>query len=195
MTQNFSFTLDTAPVENCQMRRKNRLQLATPQTVLISILYDAGNFSLCKAHDAERSGTYYAYVSIGFAASNTAERKINKSLFDDLGNNTGTYSSAAFTNRKPKTLFNRDWGNQFNVHINVVARHAHLCAFRKLQIAGYVSCSEIELRSVSIEERSMSAAFFLLQYVYLSFELGMRMNGARLAQYLSSFDFVSLYAS
>ena len=41
----------------------------------------------------------------------------------------------------------------------------------------------------------MSAAFFLLQYVYLSFELGMRMNGARLAQYLSSFDFVSLYTS
>ena len=44
MTQNFSFTLGTAPVENCQMRRKNRLQPTTPQTVLTSILYDAGFF-------------------------------------------------------------------------------------------------------------------------------------------------------
>ena len=57
------------------------------------------------------------------------------------------------------------------VHHDVVARHAHFCAFRKLQISCYVCCSEIELRSVSIEERCMSAAFFLLQYVYLSFEL------------------------
>ena len=136
-----------------QMRRKNRLQPATPQTILASI------------------------------------------LFDDFGNNPRPYSSAAFTNRESQSLFDCDRGDQADRHHDVVARHAHLCAFRKLQIAGYVCCSEIELRSVSIEERSMSAAFFLLQYVYLSFELSMRMNGARLAQYLSSFDFVSLYTS
>ena len=128
-------------------------------------------------------------------AVDTAVGEKDKSLFDDFGNNPRTYSSAAFTNRESQSLFDRDRSDQVDRHHDVVARHAHLCAFRKLQIAGYVSCSEIELRSVSIEERSMSAAFFLLQYVYLSFELGMRMNGARLAQYLSSFDFVSLYAS
>ena len=147
-----------------QMRRKNRLwlgdksatrgevheqgsatQATTPQTILASILYDAGNFSLCKAHDAKRSGTYYAYVSIGFAASNTAERKINKSLLDDLSNNPRTYSSAAFTNRESQSLFDRNRSDQVDRHHDVVARHAHLCAFRKLQIAGYVSCSEIEL--------------------------------------------------
>ena len=41
----------------------------------------------------------------------------------------------------------------------------------------------------------MSSAFFLLQYVYLSLEVCVRMNCSRLAQYLSSFDFISLYAS
>ena len=33
---------------------------------------------------------------------------------------------------------------------------------RKCDNAGNVSCSEIELRSVVVEERSMTAAFFLL---------------------------------
>ena len=128
-------------------------------------------------------------------AVDTAVGEKDKSLFDDLGNNPRPYSSAAFTNRESQSLFDRDRGDQADRHHDVVARHAHFSAFRKLQIAGYVCCSEIELRSVTIEERGVSAAFFLLQYVYLSFELGMRMNGARLAQYLSSFDLVSLYAS
>ena len=41
----------------------------------------------------------------------------------------------------------------------------------------------------------MSSAFFLLQYVYFSLELRMRMYGTRCCQYLTSFDVRSLYAS
>ena len=41
----------------------------------------------------------------------------------------------------------------------------------------------------------MSSAFFFLQYVYLALEVCVRVNGTRCAEYLSSFDFVSLYAS
>ncbi len=115
------------------------------------------------------------------SAANNAMCEKDKSLFDDLSNNAGSYSSSAFTNRESQSLFDRDRGDQADRHHDVVARHAHFSAFRKLQIAGYVCCSEIELRSVSIEERGVSSAFFLLQYVYLSFELCMRMDGSRLA--------------
>ena len=41
-------------------------------------------------------------------------------------------------------------------HLDIVSRHAHLCAFRKLKISRYIRRSEIKLRSVSVEERSIS---------------------------------------
>ena len=58
--------------------------------------------------------------------------------------------------------------------------------------AGNVSSSEIELRTIVIEERSMTSAFFLGQNVHLALELGVRMNGAGLRQNLSALDFISL---
>ena len=66
------------------------------------------------------------------------------------------------------------------VHRDVVSRHAHLCSFRQLQISCYVCRSEVELRSVSVEERRVSSAFFLLQYVYFSLELCVRVDRSRL---------------
>src|SRR5690606_33086717 len=70
----------------------------------------------------------------------------------------------------------------------MVARHAHLDAFRKLSNTGNVSGPEVELRPVAVEERSMPSAFFLGQDVNLSLEVSMRLDGARLRQDLSSLD-------
>ena len=64
-----------------------------------------------------------------------------------------------------------------------------------MQVTCYVSCSEIELWSVSVEERCVASAFLFLQYVYLALELCMWVDRTRLCQYLSSFDLCSLYAS
>ena len=61
--------------------------------------------------------------------------------------------------------------NQLNAHLDVVAGHAHLCAFRKRDHAGDVRCSEVELRSVVVEERCMTAALILGQNVNLRREL------------------------
>ena len=113
-------------------------------------------------------------------------------LFHDLRYYACTYRASAFTNCKPQSFFHCNLRDQLDRHHYVVSGHYHLYPFRQLDYPRYIRRSEVKLRTVSIEERRMSSAFFLLQYVYLSFELGMRMNGARLAQYLSSFDFVSL---
>ena len=85
--------------------------------------------------------------------------------------------------------------DQLNGHLYVVAGHAHLNASRQLANAGNVGCSEVELRTIVVEERSMTAALVLGQYVHLSGELVMAMNGAGLAQTLSSLDLGSLYAT
>src|SRR5690606_17428490 len=53
----------------------------------------------------------------------------------------------------------------------------------------HVSCTEVELRTVAFEERSMTAAFIFGQDVNFRFELGVRLDRAWLSQYLTTFDF------
>ena len=113
----------------------------------------------------------------------------------DLGNNTGTNGTAAFTDSKAEAFFNGDRGNQLNIHLDVIARHAHLGAFRQLDDTRNVSRSEIELRTIVVEERRMTAAFFLGQNINLTMEFGVRMNGARFAKNLAALDIRSLHAA
>ena len=132
------------------------------------------------------------------AARNKKDRQQNCLSFPmqlvsvDLGNNAGTNGSAAFTDSETKTFFDSDRGDQLNVHNNVVARHAHFGAFRKSDDTGNVSRSEIELRTIVVEERRMTATFVLGQNVNLTLELGVRMNGAGFCKNLTSFDLGSL---
>ena len=66
-------------------------------------------------------------------------------------------------------------------HRYVVSRHyTSLFLPAAADHSRYVRRSEIELRSVSVEERRMSSALFLLQHVYLSLELRVRMDRSRL---------------
>ena len=94
-------------------------------------------------------------------------------LFDYLCNNAGTYCSAAFSDSESQSFLDSDRCDQLDLHDDVVARHAHLCAFRKMQVTCYVCCSEVELWSVSVEERCVASAFLFLQYVDLTLELCM----------------------
>src|SRR5699024_6079545 len=58
--------------------------------------------------------------------------------------------------------------------------------------ACYVCCTEVELRSVVVEERSMTSTFIFCQNVYLSGEFCMACDRTWFSKNLSSFDFVSL---
>ena len=105
---------------------------------------------------------------------------LHQKLLIDGDNNAGTNGTAAFTDSETEANFDRDRGDELNVHLDVVARHAHFNAFGKGDDAGNVGRTEVELRTVVIEERGMTAAFILGQNVNLTTELGVRMNGARL---------------
>ena len=75
------------------------------------------------------------------------KRLLRNELFVDLDNNAGAYGSAAFTDSETKVLLDSDGGDKLNVHINVVAGHAHFSAFGKSDNTGNVGSSEIELRT------------------------------------------------
>ena len=100
----------------------------------------------------------------------------------NLGNNAGTNGTAALTDSETETLFDSDRSDKLNIHLNVIAGHAHLYAFGKSDNTGNVGGSEIELRTIVGEEGSMTAALFLGQNVNLTAELGVRMNGAGFAR-------------
>ncbi|MET3852867.1 hypothetical protein ABIE48_006800 [Paenibacillus sp. OAE614] len=82
-----------------------------------------------------------------------------------------------------------------NGYSDVVARHNHFSSFWKVNHTSYVRCTEVELRTVSSEERLMTATFFFSQNVYLSSELSMRFNGSRFAKYLTALDLVTVYTA
>src|SRR6476646_6859612 len=95
---------------------------------------------------------------------NAGERSPAFSLFerllDDLRDNTGADSSATFTNGEPKSLVHRDRRNKLDRHLNVVAWHHHLHPFRQFHRSRHVRRAEVELRTISLEERRVSAALF-----------------------------------
>src|SRR5699024_126448 len=82
--------------------------------------------------------------------------------------------------------------DQLDGHLYVVTRHAHFCTFRQRDNACYVSCTEVELRTVVVEERSMTSTLVLCQNVNLSCEFCMAVYSTRFSKNLSSFDFSSL---
>ena len=73
-------------------------------------------------------------------------------------------------------------------HLNVITGHAHLGTCRKLANTSNVCCPEVELRSVVVEERCMTATLVLGQYVYLSRKFLMAGNGTGLSNNLSTLD-------
>src|ERR1700757_1550538 len=101
-------------------------------------------------------------------------------LGGDFGDDAGTDGAAALANRETETFFARDWGDQLDVHRDVVAGHDHLDAFRQLDGAGDVRRAEVELRTIVCEERGVAAALFFGEDVHLSLELLVRLDRAGL---------------
>ena len=103
-------------------------------------------------------------------------------LFNDLGHLTCTNGTATFADSEFQTLFHGDRLDQYNGQGGVVARHYHLGTSRKRNLAGDVRRTEIELGTIFVEERSVTAAFFLAQNVNLTLELGVRSDRAGFAK-------------
>src|SRR5689334_21156685 len=107
-----------------------------------------------------------------------ADQRVRDSL-DDLGHATSADGAATLTDGEPLALFQRDGLDEDDADLGVVARHDHLGAFRQRDDASDVRGADVELRAVVVEERRVTAAFFLGQDVDLTLELRVRSRGAR----------------
>src|SRR5690606_28933825 len=113
-------------------------------------------------------------------------------LFDDFRHRTGSDRAAAFADREFGSLFDGDRSDQFHFQGDVVAGHHHFSAFRQLDDTGHVGGAEVELGTITVEERGVTSALFLGQAVDLSGELGVLLNAAGLGQHLSALHFFPL---
>ncbi len=109
-------------------------------------------------------------------------------LLVDADDDTRADGAAAFTDSEAEAVLDGDRGDQLDVHVDVVAGHAHLDTFRKGDDTGNVGGTEVELRTVVVEERGVTAAFFLGQNVNLALELGVGVNALRSSQNLTTLD-------
>ena len=100
----------------------------------------------------------------------------DQKLLVDLDNNAGTNGTATLTDSETQAFLDGDGGDQLNVHLDVIAGHAHLNALGQSDDAGNVGGTEVELGTIVVEERSMTAALRLLQNVHLATELGVGMD-------------------
>src|ERR1700730_12064317 len=116
-------------------------------------------------------------------------------LLDDLCRHARADRTAALADGEAHPLFDRDRGDQLDLHGDVVARHNHLGTLRQLDLTGHVRGPHVELRAVALEERGVTATLFIGQDVDLRFELGVRLDRSRLGQDLAALDFLALDAA
>src|SRR3954471_13655724 len=91
-----------------------------------------------------------------------------------------------------ETLLHGDRVDELNGERGVVARHDHLRSLSQRRHARDVGGAEVELRTIAIEERGVTAALFLGQDVDLGLELRVRGDRARLGQNLAALDVLAL---
>ena len=121
-----------------------------------------------------------------------ARKRHYNNLLDDFGHNTSADGTTAFTDGKTQTIFHRNGFDQCNGHLNVITWHHHLNTFWQLAVTSHISRTEVELRTITLEEWRMTTTLLLAQNVNLSSELGMRLDGARLDQNLATLNIITL---
>src|SRR5574343_661189 len=119
----------------------------------------------------------------------------NYVLLDDLGDDAGADGTTAFADSEAQAFFHGDRSDQLDGHRDVVARHDHFGTFRQGDSTSHVGRTEVELRTVVVEERGVTTTFVLRQNVNFAREVGVRGNGTRLAQHLTTFDVFALGAA
>ena len=111
---------------------------------------------------------------------NTSFVNNHSKLLNDGSYTARTYGSTTFTDSEGKTLLHSDRMDQFDGHFYVITRHAHLNTSGQFANAGNVGGSEVELRTIVVEERSMTSTFILGQNVNLSGKLSVAGNSTGL---------------
>ncbi len=116
-------------------------------------------------------------------------------LLNDRGDDARTDGVATLADSEAQALLHGDRVDEVALDGDVVTRHSHLGALGELDRTGNVGGTEVELRTITIEERGVTAALLLGQNIDLAGELGVRGNRTGLAENLAALDVLALDAA
>src|SRR6185437_2935211 len=143
---------------------------------------------------------FCVFISVSIPRENPGGAKpawayLKRASLGDFSDDAGADRAAALANGEAKLLLHRDRHDKLDRNRDIVARHDHLSALGQADDAGHVRGAEVELRTIVGEERRVTAALFLGEDIGLSLELGVRLDGAGLAQHLAALDVLALGAA
>src|SRR5262249_32464203 len=98
--------------------------------------------------------------------------------------------ATALADGEAETFFHGDRRDQLDLHLHVVTRQDHLHALRDLDSSADVGGADVELRSITVEERRVSTPLLLALNVDITDGLGVW-----LGQHLTTLDFGPLNAA
>ena len=87
-------------------------------------------------------------------------------LLNNLRDGAGADSPATFANREAHLIFEGDRHDEYYIHADIVTRHDHLNAFGQRDVTGHVGRTDVELGTISLEERGMTTTLFFAQYLH-----------------------------
>src|SRR6476646_8218649 len=114
---------------------------------------------------------------------------------EDLGDAAGADRAATLADGEAQTVLQGDGLDQVDLHLGVVTGHDRLGALGQVDHAGHVSRPEVELRTVVVVERRVTATLVLGQDVDVGLELRVRGDRARLDDDLATLDVLALGAT
>lgn len=100
------------------------------------------------------------------------------------------YRAAALADCEAQTLVQGNGVDELNGNLDVVARHYHLDTCRQGDFTRAVHRAEVELRTILVAERSVTATLFLLQYIDGCLESLERLDLARMAENHTALDLI-----
>src|SRR5687767_12346739 len=125
----------------------------------------------------------------------TSGRRPPEVLLVDLDDPAGTDGAATLTDGEPEALLHGDGLDQLHRHLGVVAGHDHLGARGQRDHAGDVRRPEVELGTVVVEERRVTATLVLREDVDRALEVRVRGDRAGLDDDLAALDVLALDAA
>ncbi len=111
-------------------------------------------------------------------------------LLNDLDHLAGADGTATFADSELLALVHSDRGDKSDSDLDVITRHDHLHTLGQHDLTSHIKCTDEELRTIVVVERSVPAAFVLLQDIDLSLEHSVRSDGLGLGHDLTSLDFL-----
>src|SRR6478609_7622982 len=123
------------------------------------------------------------------------DRRPSGVLLVDLDDAAGADRAATLTDGEPEALLHGDGLDQLNRHLGVVAGHDHLGAGGQGHHAGHVRRPEVELGTVVVEERRVTATLVLREDVDRTLEVGVRGDRTGLHHDLAALDVLALDAA